>query len=143
MSTVAAFDKSIQKTNIWIRDALKELQWTEPRRAYLAIKAVLHAIRDRISVQEVAQLGAQLPLLVRGVYYDGWNPSKTPVKDRRKEAFLLQIQHEFESTANRNVDAEHIARSILRILNRHVPGGEIGQIKEMLPHGIRQYWPAA
>ena len=71
MMGVAILDRTVQKTNVWLRDARGELDWTSSQRAYLAMRAVLHAVRDRLSVEEIAQLGAQLPIFVRGIYYEG------------------------------------------------------------------------
>lgn len=135
-------ERTVQKTNVWLRDAMQELEWISVQRSYLALRAVLHALRDRLMTPEVAQFGAQLPIFIRGIYYEGWNPSKTPVKDRRKESFLLQIVGDFAHTRNRNVDAEHVARAIFRVLQKHVPGNELEQVKNLLPHEIRNLWPA-
>jgi uncharacterized protein (DUF2267 family) len=139
MIPTASLDKSSQKTNIWIRDALIQLDWTDSQRAYAALRGVLHALRDRLPVAEIVQLGAQLPTFVRGVYYEGWNPAHTPLKNRKKEAFLSQILTAFQRRAD--IDAEHVARAIIRVLLYHVSKGEMEQIKNSLPHDIRQYWP--
>ena len=143
MTTVPILDRTIQKTNIWLRDALSELDWVSMQRAYLAMRAVLHALRDRLSVEEVAQLGAQLPIFIRGIYYEGWNPAHVGVKDRKREAFLAQVRNEFAHTRNPDVDAEHVSRAILRVVCKHVSEGEIEQIKHLLPHDLRSFWPKA
>jgi uncharacterized protein (DUF2267 family) len=141
MSTLAILDRSVQKTNIWLRDANYELGWFTLQRAYLSLRAVLHALRDRLTIQEVAQLGAQLPIFIRGIYYEGWNPSQTPVKSRGKELFLRQVRAEFAHTRNPDVDAEHVTRAIFRVLSKHVSEGELDQIKALLPRELREFWP--
>lgn len=143
MSTLAILDRSVQKTNIWLRDANYELGWFTLQRAYLSLRAVLHALRDRLTIQEVAQLGAQLPIFIRGIYYEGWNPSQTPVKSRGKELFLRQVRAEFAHTRNPDVDAEHVTRAIFRVLSKHVSEGELDQIKALLPRELREFWPEA
>ena len=140
MTAIPSFDRSSQKTNIWLRDSLIHLDWTDSHRAYTALRAVLHALRDRLPLAEIVQLGAQFPTYIRGVYYEGWNPAHTPVKDRNKEAFLGQIQAEFQPRAD--VDAEDVARAIIRVLFYHVSAGEMEQVRNALPHEIRQFWPA-
>ena len=102
---------------------------------------MLHAVRDRLSVEEFAQLGAQLPILVRGIYYEGWNPAHTPVQNRKREAFLSQVKSEFAHTRNPIVDPEQVVRAILRVLCKHVSQGEMNQIKGLLPHDLRRFWP--
>jgi uncharacterized protein (DUF2267 family) len=143
MSTVAILDKTAQKTNIWLHDAVHELDWVTMQRAYMALRAVLHALRDQLSVEEVAQLGAQLPIFIRGVYYEGWNPAQKSLKNRKKEVFLAHVRKEFAHTRNPDVDAEHIVRSIIRVLCKHITGGEMDQVKHVLPHELRDFWPKA
>src|SRR5689334_23087261 len=141
MSTLAILDKSVQKTNVWLRDVNSELSWFTFQRGYLALRAVLHALRDRLSTPEIAQFGAQLPIFIRGIYYEGWNPAHTPVKSRGKELFLRQVRSHFEHTRNPDVDAEEITRAIFRVLAKHISGGELEQVKHLLPHELRDLWP--
>ncbi len=143
MSTLAILNRSVEKTNVWLRDVNYELQWFTFQRDYLALRAVLHALRDRLSIAEVAQLAAQFPIFIRGIYYEGWNPSRTPVKSRGKELFLRQVRAEFAHTRNPDVDAEEITRAIFRVLNKHISKGEIEQVKAMLPRELREFWPEA
>jgi uncharacterized protein (DUF2267 family) len=53
--------------------------------------AVLRGVRDRIPLDLAAHLGAQLPLLVRGAYYDQFRPSELPDKSRSLDEFLQAI----------------------------------------------------
>jgi uncharacterized protein (DUF2267 family) len=141
MSTLLILNRSIQKTNIWVKDINSELGWFTFQRSYLALRAVLHALRDRLTTAEIAQLGAQLPVFIRGIYYEGWNPAHTPVKSRGKELFLRQVRAEFAHTRNPDVDAEHITKAVFRVLSKHISHGELEQIKSLLPREIREYWP--
>jgi uncharacterized protein (DUF2267 family) len=69
----------MQKTQIWLKDLMSQLDWEDrPHKAYLALRTVLHALRDRLTVEEAVQLGAQLPMLVRGFYYEGWTLKGKP-----------------------------------------------------------------
>jgi uncharacterized protein (DUF2267 family) len=74
---VEAIDRSVDKANVWLKDMTTELGG-ERHEAYAALRAVLHTLRDRLTVDEAAQLGAQLPLVIRGIYYENWDPSDTP-----------------------------------------------------------------
>jgi uncharacterized protein (DUF2267 family) len=143
MSTLSVVDRSIQKTNIWLRDANYELGWFTFQRGYLSLRAVLHALRDRLPTQEIAQLGAQLPIFIRGIYYEGWNPAQTPIKSRGKELFLRQVREQFAHTRNPDVDAEHVTGAIFRVLAKHVSKGELEQVKALLPRELREFWPQA
>ena len=66
---VAPFDSTLQTTNIWLNEIQEHLGWGEDhQRAYHALRAVLHALRDRLPVDHAAALAAQLPMLIRGFY---------------------------------------------------------------------------
>lgn len=91
MTALEAFDRTIHKTNAWLQDVMRRLDTDNRHEAYLALRATLHALRDRLPVEEAAHLGAQLPMLVRGFYYESWGPAGKPVKERRKEQFLARM----------------------------------------------------
>src|SRR6185312_14880455 len=89
---VEVFGSTVEKSYSWLHDLMTELGWQDPHRAYRALRAVLHTLRDRLTVDEVAQLGAQLPMLIRGLYYEGWDPSGKPLRERHREQFLAHIE---------------------------------------------------
>lgn len=91
------FDRTLHKTHAWLKAIMEELGTEDRHKAYLALRAVLHALRDRLTVEEVAQLAAQLPMLVRGLYYEGWDPTGKPLKERHKEAFLAHVAEELKN----------------------------------------------
>ena len=134
------FDRTVHKTNIWLNDLMQELGSESRHHAYLALKVTLHALRDRLTVEEVAQLAAQLPMLVRGFYYEGWNPTGKPLRERHKEEFLARIMREFRS--DDCIDPESVARAVFAVLERRVTEGEIEDVKHVLPAEIRSLWPA-
>jgi uncharacterized protein (DUF2267 family) len=135
---LSVFDSTIEKTNVWLNDILNRLGWQERHRAYHALRAVLHALRDRLTVTEAADLAAQLPLLIRGLYYEGWHPSGKPIKERKKEEFLDHIRAAFRGDID--VDPEEVTRAVFRVLAKHVTAGEIEDIKQMLPAEVRELW---
>jgi uncharacterized protein (DUF2267 family) len=137
-TTLDVFDTTLHRTNAWIKEVMDELGSADRHAAYLALRATLHALRDRLTVEEVAHLGAQLPMLVRGFYYEGWDPSGKPIKERRAEAFLVWIAQEFPS---RELDPDVVARAVFRVLARRISEGEIEDVKHMLPASLRELWP--
>ncbi len=132
------FDSTLQATNIWLRELMEQMRWEDRHRAYHALRAVLHALRDRLTVDEVVTLGAQLPMLVRGFYYEGWHVADKPLKERRKEAFLSHIADAFRDSPD--VDPEKIAREVFQVLAGHVTAGEIESVKQCLPTELRTLW---
>jgi uncharacterized protein (DUF2267 family) len=135
------FDATVQKTNTWLKRLMAILGWEERNRAYLALRATLHALRDRLTVEEVAQLGAQLPMLVRGFYYEGWDPTAKPLKERHREQFLGRIVNAFPP--DERIDPEGVARAVFQLLQERVSDGELEDVRQMLPSEIRDLWVGA
>jgi uncharacterized protein (DUF2267 family) len=135
------FDGTLQKTNVWLNDIMNELDWQEhPYKAYLALRTVLHALRDRLTIEEAVQLGAQLPMLVRGFYYEGWTLKGKPRKERHKEDFLAHIKDAFQEDFSSR--PESIARAVFKTLARHTSPGEIEDVKHSLPKALNELWPS-
>ena len=135
---VSTFGRTIEKTNAWITDLMAELAWDEPERSYHALRAVLHALRDRLSVQEAADLGAQLPMLVRGFYYEGWSPGGKPLRERTTDEFLAHVADSLRGDPS--ADPEQVTRAVFKVVARHVTSGEINDVKNNLPRAIRALW---
>ena len=135
---ITAFDSTIHTTNIWLNDLMSWLGWPDKQQAYHALRAVLHTLRDRLPVEQAAALGAQLPMLVRGFYYEGWHPHGKPVKERTKEAFLGHIAAAFQNDPD--VKAEDVARAVFHVLAKHVTPGEVKHVTLSLPGEIRSLW---
>ena len=134
------FDTTVQKTNNWLlNDLMQVLRWPDKHKVYLALRATLHALRDRLTVEEVAHLGAQLPMLIRGFYYEGWDPTDKPLKQRHKEQFLARIEQQFND--DDSIDPEVVARAVFFVLEHRVSEGEIEDVKQILPAEIRDLWP--
>ena len=135
------FDRTIQVTNIWLDDIMRETRWTDRQRAYHALRAVLHTLRDRLPVSESARLAAQLPMLVRGIFFEGWRPGHVPVAEYSRDEFLMHITDAFLFVMD--ADSREIATAVLRVLARHISPGEAEKIRAALPEGCRELWPAS
>jgi uncharacterized protein (DUF2267 family) len=135
---ISAFDSTIHTTNLWLHDVMDQMGWQEKQRAYHALRVVLHVLRDRLPVEQAVAFGAQLPMLVRGFYYEGWHPANTPVKDRKKEEFLAHVAAGFHNDPG--VNAEEVTRAVLYVLAKHMTPGEIKHVKITLPGEIRSLW---
>jgi uncharacterized protein (DUF2267 family) len=73
---LAQFDSTLQTTNTGLRELMERMGWQDRHRAYRALRIVLHALRDWLTVDEVVTLGDQLPMQVRGFYYEGLAPGR-------------------------------------------------------------------
>jgi uncharacterized protein (DUF2267 family) len=136
----SVFDGTLQKTQSWLNDLMRELDWEgKPEKAYFALRTVLHALRDRLTVEEAVQLGAQLPMLVRGFYYEGWTLKGKPHKERHKEDFLDHVKTAFKDDVT--VRPESIVRAVFKVLERYTSEGEIEDVKNILPKSLQELWP--
>jgi uncharacterized protein (DUF2267 family) len=133
------FDHTLQTTHIWLDDLMRFLGWSDRQRAYHALRAVLQSLRDHMPVNDVAHLSAQLPLLVRGIFFEGWTPARTPLKERSGDQFLAHVNDAFLFDVE--ADGRQIVAGVCRLLNDHVSAGEIEKIRRVLPAGIRSLWP--
>lgn len=132
---VPILESTVQKTHIWLKDLSNLMGWEDQHLAYISLRAVLHALRDRLPVEVVAKLGAQLPLLIRGIFYEGWVPSQTPIKIHHLDEFLILI------TTNLNhtlliPETTRITLNVFKVMRNHLTEGEINQLKKVLPGSI-------
>jgi len=132
------FDTTLQKTHQWLNELMQIMGWDDKDRAYLALRTTLHALRDRLTVDEAAQFAAQLPMLIRGFFYEGWDPAPKPPKVRRKEEFLAEVAWPFRARVP--IDPEPAVRGVFTLLSRRISEGEIADIRHMLPQEIRELW---
>jgi uncharacterized protein (DUF2267 family) len=135
---VSPFAATLAKTHRWLDDLGTSLGWSDRERCYHALKAVLHALRDRLLVGEAADLGAQLPMLVRGFYYEGWRPSGRSFKYRDKNHFLERVRKEAPWLGDD--DIERVVTAVFALLVSEIGGGEPGQVRHQLPPEIRELW---
>lgn len=130
MTQVDVFQTTLQKTGAWLRDIRQLLDWDSEHRAYLALRAVLHTLRDRLPVNEAVHLGSQLPMLVRGFYYEGWTPVDKPLKFTRDE-FLTAVAAYFHGDPD--VNASDVTRAVVETLAEHIDPGELNKLMQVLP----------
>lgn len=132
------FDKTLQTTNIWL-DEMMEVLGPDRHTAWHALGAVLRPLRDRLPLGLTVHLGAQLPLLVRGAYFEQWQPERQPDKTRSLDTFLQHVQDGLSDT--RPVNAEDATSVVFHVLSRHVDRGQIAKVHDALPSDLRRIWP--
>ena len=134
------FDRTLETTHVWLKEIMADLG-PDKQVAWKVLSTVLHKLRDRLSINLAAHLGAQLPLLVRGVYYDQFEPQKMPSECRNRDEFVAEVAEWLSDT--RPVDPEDAIRSVFRVLSRHISQGQVDHVKQALPRNLRQMWDDA
>jgi uncharacterized protein (DUF2267 family) len=132
MDHVEAFDTTLEKTYLWLNELAEELGTGNRRQAYEVLRAFLHALRDRLPVESAVNLGAQLPMLVRGFYYEGWDPTDKPEK-LHADAFLDRVSREARLGPD---EVESAVRAASKTLQRHVTEGELAKSLGILPNDL-------
>ncbi len=128
------FDKVIPPADAWVKEMMTELGTQDPDKALHALRAGLHALRDRLTVEAAAHLSSQLPLVIRGLFLEGWEPSHKPLRIRHEREFLDLIREKY---APRNdVAPKDIIRAAFHVLRRHTTRGEMDKVIVSLPHEL-------
>jgi len=141
MSTgLDTFDKTVQESNLWLKDVMERLDTRDRHHAYSTLRAVLHALRDRIGSESAAHLGAQLPMLLRGLFYEGWDPTGKPTKERHEAAFLAHVARELPRADEDEV--EQGVYAAFDVLSKHIDRGATIKLAAMFPQELRKFWPA-
>ena len=138
-SPLPAINHTVQLTHEWLADLSGRLGDIEQKRSYRLLRVALQALRDWLGVNEAAHLGAQLPTLVRGLYYEGWQPAKTPVREHGKAAFIARIEKAFETDPLD--DPEEAVSAVFALLNSRISEGEAEDVRGCLPKTLRDLWP--
>ncbi len=142
MSTfgLKSIDQTLHLTHLWLNELLERTGWSDKQRVYRLLRATLQATRDHLPVNEAVDLGAQLPLLIRGIYYGGWHPAGTPVKTRSRDEFLGHIQEAFKTDPMD--DAEEAVGAVFALLSDRISEGEMADVRHTLPRQIRELSPS-
>jgi uncharacterized protein (DUF2267 family) len=130
---VDSLDRSIDKTNAWLADVAAKFDTEDRRMAYRVTRSWLHTLRDRLPVTIAAHMAAQLPELLRGVFYEGWNPSKVPVK-YSKDEYIARFARDAQVHHDEVARAGRLVTSALRM---HISAGAIDEVLGALPVDIR------
>ncbi len=127
-------DSSIDKVNQWLAQVSRGFGTDDRHFAYRVLRAWLHCLRDRLTVEVAAHFAAQLPELWRGVFYDGWNPSRVPVKYGRSE-YTVRFARE---AGLHDADVPKAAGIVTTVVKRHVSAGVLDGAFRLLPADLRQ-----
>ncbi|SFI28909.1 DUF2267 domain-containing protein [Jannaschia pohangensis] len=133
-------DHTVQLTHEWVNELRERLDWPSSRDALRLMRAVLTEVRDHIPHAEVAQLSAQMPLLIRGMFFEGWQPARTSGHDRDAAHFLAAIDRRVGQVDGYR-GRDDIAAVFATLANR-VSEGELRHVRHALPPAIRSFWPA-
>lgn len=137
-NTVATIESAVADAYEWLNAVGDGLDYDDKHFALQALRGVLHALRDRLTVDQSAHLSAQLPLLIRGLYFENWNPEPLPSRDRSIEGFLDRVRPSL--TGYPDLDLKDVVGAVFGVLKRHISWGEDEKVAKALPHEIATLW---
>lgn len=132
-------DHTVQLTHEWINELRERLDWSSSKDALRLLRVTLVQIRNHLNPEEMAQLSAQMPLLIRGMFFEGWQPAHTPVRERKADQFIAAIEAQVAEVLDWRGTQDII--SVFLTLNNRISEGEIRDVKACLPQQIRDIWP--
>ncbi len=130
-SEPAIIERSIEKTNAWLKELATELGSDDRDYAYRALRAVLHALRDRLTIDTAALLAAQLPTLIRGIYFEGWNPGRASMPVHTVDTLLEHVVSEGRFSGE--TEASTAVTAVTTVLRKRVTPDEIDAILAIVP----------
>lgn len=142
--TVSQLRRTAQLTQEWLLGIAEKAPFSNEDQAYSVLRAVLHAVRDRLTAEEAAHLASQLPMLVRGFYFEGWRPALAPNDFETADAFYERVESSLGGTpVLTEVDVRAGTRAVLEFLSDEIDPGELRHVTGQLPAEIQELFPAA
>lgn len=129
----------LQRAQEWVRELTEITGRKDEEKAWEMMRGVLRVLRDRITVAQTAHLSAQLPMVIRGMYFENWRPADQPVKLRKQEEFVEAVAEEL--SMHPEIDPPQAIDGVFRMLNNRISHGELEKVRKMLPPEIRDLWP--
>ena len=142
MAHIEEFNRVVKNAESWINEVAEEMKTDNKTAALHATRATLQALRDRLPANQAAHVGAQLPLLIAGYFYEGWKPESTPTKERSPEEFMEKVQANIDNLGH-PLKAEDVATPVFRVLAAKISEGESRDIQNALPEKLRELWVAS
>lgn len=140
---VHSLNHAFEEAKEWLDALCAKGPFANEQQAYSYLRVVLHAVRDRLTVEEAAHFAAQMPMLVRGFYYDGWRPAAAPNKDDDTvDAFLETVKRGLGNFYSPPPDISQATSAILSLLTERISEGQIRHVREQMPKEMQALWPA-
>lgn len=138
-------DKHVENAQIFIKELAKELGHpADTDRAWRVLRTTFHVLRRRLTVEESFDLVAELPMLMKALYVDGWNPSREQSRIKSPEDFVTAMVSTHGRAATGDLPtqatAEDAALAVFRVIQNHISLGESENIKSILPRELKEFW---
>ena len=140
-SGLEVLDHSVQLAHEWVNDVDRATGWNDRHRSWRLLRAVLQTLRDCLPLAETAHLSAQLPIVLRGVYFEQWKPEGERIRHWDIDRFFAQIQAHFSRDPVE--DLGDAVEAVFGVLEARISEGEIRHIVGCLPTELTALWAVA
>lgn len=125
------FENYLKDAKTWLHFAQQALGIQDEQQAGRIFRAVLHALRDRIPAEEAIHLGAQLPIIWKGIYFQGFKLRQEPIIIRHEEDWLEFIRSKDQAADIDFPTDDHVRlafQDIMGMLETHLSPGQYLQV---------------
>lgn len=136
---VTAFARTTHKSQLWINEMQKELKWLNGDSLYHLLRAVLQSLRDQMSVHEAAHFSAQLPLILRGAFYEGWNPRAERLTGVSKDDFIAAVKGRLSQAGMPRFELEDGVLTALNVIKKHISAGEMDDLVSQVEPSLKTF----
>lgn len=136
---VSVFARTLNKSQEWIKEMHHELKWMTGDSLYHLLRAVLHSLREQLTINEAAHFSAQLPLLLRGTFYEGWDPQSNLRNAANRDDFLQIVKNKMSPVGIPNFDLEQGVSTALSVIKKHISSGEMEDLVGMLNPSLKNF----
>lgn len=136
------FNKFAEEANGFINELAEELGHPENQeQTLIVLRAVLHTLRDRITISESFDVISQLPMILKGIYVEQWKYHEKPEKFSTIEEFKNEVkerQHLYgETRFNWDMPTEEIIAKTFNKLRKYLDEGQLRHIEDQMPAELK------
>lgn len=140
---VSSLNHTVTETKEWLDDLVAAGPFEVEQQAYSHLRAVLHSLRDRLTVEEAVHFAAQLPMLIRGFYYEGWRPALAPNEETTPGEFFASVRESLNDQLTGDEELRESTEAVLKLLVNRVQPGQIRHVRAQLPEELQELWSDA
>jgi uncharacterized protein (DUF2267 family) len=137
INDIKAVQKTLAESQEWLQDLMNAYDFEDEEEALVLVRATLKTIRDRITHTEAYHLGTQLPALLRGYYYEAWDPDKTPLNFETSDGFISAVRNFL--VGHDNIDLEMAVPEVMKIIFDKLGQGEANHVRQNLPSQVQEF----
>jgi uncharacterized protein (DUF2267 family) len=136
---IPVLEAALRDAQGWVVAAGQRINTRSSPVAFASLRATLHALRAQLDMRRAIEVGERLPLVMRAVFFDGWDPHDVPPPAASKDQFVRRVAADNGRTPR--IKAERAAKAALEVIFERLPAAVAARVVERLPEDLRELWP--